>query len=84
MGDFFQRRFDESVTGQLFGTHGASPSSTRLVKDRTGTRPLTPQSTWGKQKEEGGGGRHEAEGWFFNTLWLGFLVNAVKPLITAN
>lgn len=59
MGDLFQRSFNESVTGQLFGMHGASPSSTRLLKDRTGTQSLIPQSTWGKDK-----GGHQAEGCF--------------------
>lgn len=64
MGDLFQRSFNESVTGRLFGMHGASPSSTRLVKDRRGTQSLIPQSTLGKQKEEGEEGDIKLRGGF--------------------
>lgn len=55
MGDLFQRSFNESVTGQLFGMHGASPSSTRLVRDRTGTVSDPPENT-GEAKGGGEGG----------------------------
>ena len=62
MGHLFQRSLNESVTGQLFGVHGASPSSTRLVKDRTGS-VSDPPKHMGEAKG-GGGTTHQAEGCF--------------------
>lgn len=59
MGGLLQRSFNESVTGQLFGMHEASPSSTRLVKDRMG-----PPKHTGEAKEGRGGRGHQAEGHF--------------------
>lgn len=63
MSDLFQRSFNESVTGQLFGMHGASPSSTRLVKDRTGTGSDSPENM-GEAKGGGEGGGIKPSGVF--------------------